>query len=139
MRAEVLLPRAGGYAAGADRLYTYRVPEHLAGCLVPGQLVSVPFGERSVAGIVWALDASDDADPTPDAAGAAARRSRPRLRSARRHHRLPAARGPDAAAAAGAAPHRPAPGAELRRLDAAGVDAGDQPDLWPDTLLAGGE
>lgn len=71
MRAEVLLPRAGGPAAGAGRLYTYRVPEQLASRLVPGQLVAVPVGEQSAAGIVWALDASDDADCTPDAAGAA--------------------------------------------------------------------
>jgi primosomal protein N' (replication factor Y) len=71
MRAEVLLPRAGGSAAGAGRLYTYRVPERLASRLVPGQLVAVPFGEQSAAGIVWALDASDDTDSTPDAAGAA--------------------------------------------------------------------
>ncbi len=71
MRAEVLLPRAGGSAAGAGRLYTYCVPEQLASRLVPGQLVAVPVGEQSAAGIVWALDASDDTDSTPDAAGAA--------------------------------------------------------------------
>ncbi|HZC76472.1 MAG TPA: hypothetical protein VE258_01905, partial [Ktedonobacterales bacterium] len=77
MRAEVLLPRAGGSAAGAGRLYIYRVPEQLASRLVPGQLVAVPFGEQSAAGIVWALDASDDADSTPDAAGAATDGPRP--------------------------------------------------------------
>src|SRR5260221_1153370 len=77
MRAEVLLPRAGGSATGAGRLYTYRVPEQLASRLVPGQLVAVPVGEQSAAGIVWALDASDDADCTPDAAGVAADGPRP--------------------------------------------------------------
>ncbi len=57
MRAEVLVPRSSrrpGWRAG---LYTYDVPEQVAAAVQPGQLVAVPFGEREVVGIVWALDA----------------------------------------------------------------------------------
>src|SRR5579884_1100621 len=65
MRAEVLVfPRAAPGRHVTSPLYTYTVPSALVASIAPGQLVAVPFGERVVAGIVWALDASDD---LPDA------------------------------------------------------------------------
>ncbi|HET9981736.1 MAG TPA: primosomal protein N', partial [Ktedonobacterales bacterium] len=60
MRAEILVPQAARRRLGAERLYSYRVPESLAATLRVGHLVAIPFGERIAAGIVWALDASDD-------------------------------------------------------------------------------
>ena len=38
-------------AEGTDRLFTYLVPEALAGRLTPGQWVQVPFGPRRVVGL----------------------------------------------------------------------------------------
>lgn len=38
-------------AEGTDRLYTYEVPPPLAGKLVPGQWVKVPFGPRGLVGL----------------------------------------------------------------------------------------
>jgi primosomal protein N' (replication factor Y) len=63
MQAEILVPRAASPFSGASGLYTYAVPEELAPALSPGQLVSVPFGDRTTAGLVWALDATDPQDP----------------------------------------------------------------------------
>ena len=60
MRAEILVPQATRRRLAAERLYSYRVPDSLAATLRVGHLVAVPFGERATAGIVWALDASDD-------------------------------------------------------------------------------
>ena len=62
MRAEILVPQAARRRLAADRLYSYRVPEALAPTLRVGHLVAIPFGERMSAGIVWALDASDELD-----------------------------------------------------------------------------
>jgi primosomal protein N' len=61
MRADVLVLRQGRMPTATSHLYSYAVPERLAAGLEPGQLVSVPLSERVAAGIVWALDASDDA------------------------------------------------------------------------------
>lgn len=38
-------------AEGTDRFYTYEVPRNLAGKLVPGQWVRVPFGPRGLVGL----------------------------------------------------------------------------------------
>ena len=38
-------------AEGTDRFYTYEVPRNLAGKLVPGQWVRVPFGHRGLVGL----------------------------------------------------------------------------------------
>ncbi len=62
MRAEILVPQAARRRLAAERLYSYRVPEALTPTLRVGHLVAIPFGERIAAGIVWALDASDDLD-----------------------------------------------------------------------------
>jgi len=69
MRAEVLVPAATWGLRASPPLYTYAVPPSLSSGIMAGQLVAVPFGERIVAGIVWALDASEDiggVDPAPD-------------------------------------------------------------------------
>ncbi len=67
MRAEVLIPRPSWRLTDRASLYSYTVPEHLADHLLPGQIVAVPFGERETAGVIWSLDASDDAgDPDED-------------------------------------------------------------------------
>jgi primosomal protein N' (replication factor Y) len=67
MRADVLVLRAARARTTASHLYSYAVPERLAAELAPGQLVAVPFGERSAAAVVWALDAADDAgEPTDE-------------------------------------------------------------------------
>ncbi len=60
MRADVLVTRGRQELASPSALYTYAVPDALAGAIAAGQLVAVPFGDRTVPGIVWALDASDD-------------------------------------------------------------------------------
>src|SRR5690242_8696173 len=60
MRADVLVPRGVPGLAPPSTLYTYAVPAALAGEIAAGQLVAVPFGARTVPGIVWALDASDE-------------------------------------------------------------------------------
>ena len=71
MRADVLVPRGRQALASTSALYTYAVPDALAGEIAAGQLVAVPFGDRTVPGIVWALDASDDVSDasSPTAAG----------------------------------------------------------------------
>lgn len=71
MRAEILAPRAVRGRLASERLYSYRVPEALVATIAVGHLVAIPFGERVTAGIVWALDASDDvidADSSPPVA-----------------------------------------------------------------------
>ncbi len=73
MRADILVPRAArlpGHPGHLRSLYTYRAPDHLAPSLAPGQLVAVPFGEQTVPGIVWSLDASDDAGEIADSSAA---------------------------------------------------------------------
>ncbi len=60
MLAEVLILQGAPRSPGYPPILTYRVASALAAEIVPGQLVAVPFGERVVAGIVWALDAADD-------------------------------------------------------------------------------
>src|SRR5262249_55509018 len=60
MRAEVLVLRAARLHAQVG-LFTYLVPDQLAADAAPGQLVAVPFGPRSAAGIIWSLDAGEDA------------------------------------------------------------------------------
>src|SRR6185437_4046957 len=60
MRAEILVPQAVRGRLAAERLYSYHVPEALTSTVRVGHLVAIPFGERTTAGIIWALDASDD-------------------------------------------------------------------------------
>src|SRR5262249_41797307 len=60
MRAEVLVLRTARVQAQGG-LYTYLVPDQLAADAAPGQLVAFPLGRRSAAGIIWALDAGEDA------------------------------------------------------------------------------
>ena len=60
MRAEILVPQAVRGRLAAERLYSYHVPEALISTVRVGHLVAIPFGERTTAGIIWALDASDD-------------------------------------------------------------------------------
>jgi primosomal protein N' (replication factor Y) len=49
-----------------EGLYTYELPEHLAGEDLVGRVAIVPFGSRIVAGIVWAvLEHSDVEAPRP--------------------------------------------------------------------------
>jgi primosomal protein N' (replication factor Y) len=67
MRAEVLLPSARQRGRASAPLYSYTVPPALAVSITPGQLVAVPFGERLVAGIVWALDAGEDVELAAEA------------------------------------------------------------------------
>jgi primosomal protein N' (replication factor Y) len=43
--------------------FHYHTPDHLAGRLGPGHLVTVPFGPRRVQGVVVALD---DSAPVPE-------------------------------------------------------------------------
>jgi primosomal protein N' (replication factor Y) len=61
MRADVLIPRSSWRLTDRASLYSYRVPAHLADQIQLGQVVAVPFGERETAGVIWSLDASDDA------------------------------------------------------------------------------
>lgn len=75
MRAEVLVLRSTARFPVRQSLHTYVTPEPLRGAIAPGQLVAVPFGARIVPGIVWALDASDEATTTlPDSDSPALRR-----------------------------------------------------------------
>ena len=61
MLAEIVVPHAASPSARRASAYTYAVPKRLAATLEPGQLVTVPFGERILPGVVWSLDASDEA------------------------------------------------------------------------------
>jgi primosomal protein N' (replication factor Y) len=73
VRAEILVPlgarRFTAPVSLTTSLYTYTVPDDLIALVAPGQLVAVPFGERTVAGIVWEMDASEDVDPSVGEAG----------------------------------------------------------------------
>ncbi|HET8907892.1 MAG TPA: primosomal protein N' [Ktedonobacterales bacterium] len=60
MRAEILVPQVVRGRLAAERLYSYHVPDALTSDVRIGHLVAIPFGDRITAGIVWALDASDD-------------------------------------------------------------------------------
>ena len=60
MRAEILVPQVSAYLDARIPLLTYAVPEALVSSIAAGQVVSVPFGERSAAGLVWALDTGED-------------------------------------------------------------------------------
>lgn len=60
MLADVVVPRSATRVFAADQFYTYRVPPHLTAEIAAGQLVTVPFGERTAAGVVWALNAADE-------------------------------------------------------------------------------
>ncbi|HEX5442007.1 MAG TPA: primosomal protein N', partial [Ktedonobacterales bacterium] len=53
-------PRAVRGRLAAEHLYSYHVPDALTATIAVGHLVAIPFGERITAGIVWALDASDE-------------------------------------------------------------------------------
>lgn len=78
MRADVLVPRTShSLSIGHSTLYSYRVPDELEGVLCPGHLVAAPFGDDIAAAIVWALDASEDADAF-DPAASDSRRQAPR-------------------------------------------------------------
>lgn len=61
MRVEVVTLQAARRTPHARDFYSYRVSPALADAVRPGCLVSVPFGERGTPGVVWSLDASDDA------------------------------------------------------------------------------
>ena len=65
MRAEIVVPQSSPVLDSHRSLLTYRVPDELASRISAGQVVSVPWGERTVPGIVWALDAAED---TPEVA-----------------------------------------------------------------------
>jgi primosomal protein N' len=60
MRAEVLVLRGSRPLAAEPSLYTYSVPAGLRDHIAAGQLAAVPFGERFLPGLVWALDAAED-------------------------------------------------------------------------------
>ncbi|HEY7850996.1 MAG TPA: DEAD/DEAH box helicase, partial [Ktedonobacterales bacterium] len=68
MLAEVVTLQGARRTHHARDLYTYRIGAALAHDIQPGCLVSVPFGERAVPGVIWSLDASDDADADANAA-----------------------------------------------------------------------
>ena len=60
MRVEVAVLRAAPQTT-AHSLLSYRANGDLAAAIQPGSLVSVPLGDRATLGVVWALDASDEA------------------------------------------------------------------------------
>jgi primosomal protein N' (replication factor Y) len=80
MRAEVLIPRSSWRLTDRVSLYSYRAPDHLADELQPGQLIAAPFGERTVPGVIWSLDASDDTADSADSADSAVDAERSPLR-----------------------------------------------------------
>src|SRR5262249_8186843 len=67
MRAQILVPQSSTFLDARTPLLTYQVPETLAQAITIGQMVSVPFGSRSAAGLVWATSSSDDAQSGQDA------------------------------------------------------------------------
>ena len=83
------MPNAAGvYVLDApyriDRVYSYRIPAELAGAVVPGALVEVPFGNgnRHLTGIVYELsEAADTEDmkPVVSAAGVSSQNPNPLL------------------------------------------------------------
>ncbi len=60
MRVDVAVLRPAPPTASAS-LTSYRASGALAATIQPGDLVSVPYGDHSALGIVWAMDASDEA------------------------------------------------------------------------------
>ena len=48
-----------------DKLFTYKVPEELQGAAKPGVRVMVPFGKRSVIGVIIALSKTDPSKGIP--------------------------------------------------------------------------
>ncbi len=102
-----------GAAFHFDKLYTYLVPERLAGRVFPGSMVLVPFGRGSRArmAVVLACDA-----PQPAAAGPAAKQ--------------PADAPAQTCLEGGPQPQRTPPAPRLKELyDAAPEDARLTPDL----------
>jgi primosomal protein N' (replication factor Y) len=77
MRADILVPRTARLPGYRASIYIYSVPDALAAAIAPGQLVAVPFGEQTAPGIVWALDASDEASSPPGSASDGAQPLRP--------------------------------------------------------------
>jgi primosomal protein N' (replication factor Y) len=75
MRAQILVPQSSTFLDARIPLLTYHVPDILAKDISVGQMVSVPFGERSAAGLVWATSAGEEAPSGGDD------ESLPRLRS----------------------------------------------------------
>ncbi|NLI69563.1 MAG: primosomal protein N' [Firmicutes bacterium] len=49
-----------------DRFFDYRIPEKLRGEIYPGRRVRVPFGNRRIAGYVWALIDKPNVEKTRD-------------------------------------------------------------------------
>lgn len=68
MRVEVVVLQSARRVPLARDFFSYRVSPELAQDVQPGCLVSAPFGERGAPGIVWSLDASDDASADIDPA-----------------------------------------------------------------------
>ena len=66
MRVEVVTLQSAQRLPHARDFYSYRVSAALARDVQPGCLVSAPFGERAMPGIVWSLDASEDASVDND-------------------------------------------------------------------------
>jgi primosomal protein N' (replication factor Y) (superfamily II helicase) len=60
MRAQILVPQSSAFLDARIPLLTYHVPETLAHGITIGQMVSVPFGERSAAGLVWATSVGEE-------------------------------------------------------------------------------
>ncbi|HEX8994713.1 MAG TPA: primosomal protein N' [Ktedonobacterales bacterium] len=69
MRVEVVVLQAARRIPHARDFYSYHVSPEVARTIQPGCLVSAPFGERAAPGVVWSLDASDDASSDVDGAG----------------------------------------------------------------------
>jgi primosomal protein N' (replication factor Y) len=61
MIADVLVPQGTWGGRNPRPVFTYLVPQVLAGVLQPGHLVLVPFGPKLVQGIVWGVGAEDSA------------------------------------------------------------------------------
>jgi primosomal protein N' (replication factor Y) (superfamily II helicase) len=60
MRVQILVPQSSTFLDARVPLLTYHVPETLAQGITIGQMVSVPFGERSAAGLVWAIEVGEE-------------------------------------------------------------------------------
>jgi primosomal protein N' (replication factor Y) (superfamily II helicase) len=84
MRAEVLVLRRTRLLAADPALFSYAVPPAIRDHIRAGQLAAVPFGERFLPGIVWALDAADDVGGglPPDGETSARRDETPRALAA---------------------------------------------------------
>jgi len=66
MRVEVVMLQAARRMPHARDFYTYRVSPTLAPDAQPGCLVSAPFGDHTLPGVIWSLDASDDTGDASD-------------------------------------------------------------------------